>query len=294
MKIKMTLGDRVFNTINGIVLVLLCLVTLFPFLHLISMSLSSPEAASKFGLHLIPEGLNIDAYKKVFENDYIFSGYANTIINTILSVVLSLMVMTLMAYALSKKHLVHRTFFTGFVVFTMFFQGGLIPSYLLIRNLGLMDNRLALILPVLVNTFNMLIIRNYFMTIPADIEEAAVIDGANDLYIFARIMLPLSMPIIATVALWVAVERWNAWFDCLLYIRNPAKYVLQVLLQRIVIDGSSEFMNFEVKTAGTNSEPTAETIKAATIIVSSLPIMCVYPFIQKYFVKGVMVGSLKG
>lgn len=294
MKIKLTLGDRIFNTVNAIILFLLVVVTLFPFLHLISMSFSSPEAASKFGLHLIPEGFNLDAYRKVFENGYILSGYANTIINTVITVILSLFVMTLMAYALSKKYLVHRTFFTGFVVFTMFFQGGLIPSYLLIRNLGLMDNRLALILPVLVNAFNMLIIRNYFMTIPSDMEEAAVIDGANDLTIFFRIMLPLSMPIIATVALWVAVERWNAWFDCLLYIRNPDKYVLQVLLQRIVIDGSSEFMSFDVRTAGTNSEPTAETIKAATIIVSTLPIMCVYPFIQKYFVKGVMVGSLKG
>lgn len=293
MKIKQSIGDRIFLTVNNILLLLLTLTTIFPFLHVIALSFSAPSEAARFGVHIIPKEWSFDAYKTVFESDFLFKGYLNTIIITVITVVSSLAVMTLMAYALSKQDLVHRRFFTGFVVFTMFFSGGLIPSYLLIRNLGLIDSWFALVLPALSNAFNMMIIRNYFMTLPKELEEAATIDGANELYIFAKIILPLSMPIIATVMLWTAVGCWNSWFECMLYIRNPDKFVLQVFLRRIIVDGSSEFINFNVNNAQ-NQEVTTETVKAATILVSTLPIMCVYPFIQKYFVKGVMVGAVKG
>lgn len=293
MKIKLSTTDRIFVAVNNFLLFLLAFTTIFPFIHIISISFSTPAEAVRFGVHIIPKEWSFDAYKTVFESEFLITGYLNTIIITVITVVASLTVMTLMAYPLSKTDLVHRGFFTGFVVFTMFFSGGLIPGYLNIRNLGLIDSWLALILPTLVNTFNMLIIRNYFMTLPKELEEAATIDGANELYVFAKIIIPLSMPIIATVMLWTAVGCWNSWFECMLYIRNPDKFTLQVFLRRIIIDGSSEFINFNINNAR-EQEVTEETVKAATILVSTLPIICVYPFIQKYFVKGVMVGAVKG
>ena len=293
MKIKLSATDKIFVAVNNFLLLLLALTTIFPFIHMIALSFSTPSEAARFGVHIIPKEWSWDAYKTVFESEFLLTGYLNTIIITVTTVVVSLAVMTLMAYPLSKTDLVHRGFFTGFVVFTMFFSGGLIPSYLNIRNLGLIDSWLALILPMLVNTFNMLIIRNYFMTLPKELEEAATIDGANELYVFVKIIIPLSMPIIATVMLWTAVGCWNSWFECMLYIRNPDKFTLQVFLRRIIVDGSSEFINFNINNAQ-NQEVTEETVKAATILVSTLPIMCVYPFIQKYFVKGVMVGAVKG
>lgn len=293
MKIKLSPTDKIFVAVNNFLLLLLAITTIFPFIHMIALSFSTPSEAARFGVHIIPKEWSWDAYKTVFESEFLLTGYLNTIIITVTTVVVSLAVMTLMAYPLSKTDLVHRGFFTGFVVFTMFFSGGLIPSYLNIRNLGLIDSWLALILPTLVNTFNMLIIRNYFMTLPKELEEAATIDGANELYVFVKIIIPLSMPIIATVMLWTAVGCWNSWFECMLYIRNPDKFTLQVFLRRIIVDGSSEFINFNINNAQ-NQEVTEETVKAATILVSTLPIMCVYPFIQKYFVKGVMVGAVKG
>ena len=293
MKIKPSVEDRLFAVVIHIFIFLLAVTTLFPFLHIISLSFSTPSEAARFGVHIIPKEWSLGAYKTVFKSKFLFTGYMNTIIITVSTVVLSLIVMTLMAYALSKRDLVHRKFFNGFVVFTMFFSGGLIPSYLLIRNLGLLDSWFALILPMLSNTFNMMIIRNYFMSLPREMEEAAAIDGANELYVFVKIILPLSKSIIATVMLWTAVSCWNSWFECMLYIRDPNKYVLQVFLRRIIVDGSSEFINFNINSIQ-NQDVTAETVKAATILVSILPIVCVYPFIQKYFVKGVMVGAVKG
>ncbi|WP_366926001.1 carbohydrate ABC transporter permease [uncultured Paenibacillus sp.] len=199
------------------------------------------------------------------------------------------------AYPLSKKYLPHRNLFTAFIVFTMFFSGGLIPNYLLIKELGLLDSRWSLILPGLIAAFTMIIVRNYFMSLPEEVEESARIDGANDMRILFSIVLPMSMPIIATISLWYAVAHWNAWFDSLLYISDPNKAVLGNVLRKIVIEGSSQFQQFD---QGFNQNGqtavTPDIIKAATIMVATVPIICVYPFVQKYFVKGVIVGSLKG
>ncbi len=293
MRIKESIGSRIFDCFNYLFMLLFAIITLVPFLNLITMSFSAPEVASQLGLHLFPTEFHFDSYQKVFEADYIWKGFANSILITVAGTLMTVLVSVLAAYPLSKKYLMHRGFWTGIIVFTMFFTGGMIPNYILIRNLGLIDNRLSLILPSLVNTFNMLIVRNFYMSLPDSIEESAKIDGANDIQILFRIVIPLSMSIIATVALWTAVALWNSWFPCLLYIRDTDKYVLQVVLRRIILEGSSEFINFEA-TSGTTIEPAAESIKAATVIVTILPIMCVYPFLQKYFVKGVMVGSLKG
>ncbi len=291
MNKRLTLSEKIFTAAIYIVMFIAAVLAIVPFLNVITLSLSSPEKASELGLHLFPTELYLGAYEKVINSSAIFNGFFNSVYITVVGTVATLIVSSLAAYPLSKKYLANRGFWTGIIVFTMFFTGGTIPNYILVRNLGLMDMRAALILPSLVNTFNMLIIRNFFMSLPEDIEEAARIDGANDFKILFKIVLPLSKSILATVALWTAVAHWNSWFPCLLYIRDTNKYVLQVILRRIILDGSSEFINME---ANNITEPTTETIKAATTIVTILPIILVYPFLQKYFVQGVMVGSLKG
>ena len=291
MNLRLSLSEKIFSVIIYVVMFIIAVVALIPFFNVITLSLSSPETASRLGLHLFPTELYFGAYEKVVKSASIFKGFFNSVLVTLVGTVLTLAVSALAAYPLSKRYLMHRGFWTGIIVFTMFFTGGTIPSYILVRNLGLMDSRASLILPSLVNTFNMLIIRNFFMSLPEDIEEAARIDGANDFLILFKIVLPLSKSILATVALWTAVSHWNSWFPCLLYIRSTDKYVLQVILRRIILDGSSEFVNMEVANI---TEPTTETIKAATTVVTILPIILVYPFLQKYFVQGVMVGSLKG
>jgi len=291
MNTRLSLSEKIFTGAIYVYMFIVAVIALVPFLNVITLSISSPETASEFGLHLFPKELYLGAFQKVLKSSAIFSGFANSFFITVVGTISTLTVSSLAAYPLSKRYLVHRGFWTGIIVFTMFFAGGMIPNYILIRNLGLMDTHAALILPSLVNTFNMLIIRNFFMGLPEEIEEAARIDGAGDMRILFTIILPLSKSILATVALWTAVANWNSWFPCLLYIRDTDKYVLQVILRRIILDGSSEFVNMEVSNM---SEPTTEAIKAATTIVTILPIILVYPFLQKYFVQGVMVGSLKG
>lgn len=179
------------------------------------------------------------------------------------------------------------------IVFTMYFHGGLIPTYLLVRGLGFIDNRLALIVPVLFNTFSMLIMRNFFMSISYEIEESAKMDGANDIVILVRIIVPISTSILATVTLWTAVFHWNAWFDAMIYIHDPAKMVLQVYLRRLVVDNQDLEMKMLVDER-TNTMRTPESMKAAILMVTTIPIIAVYPFLQKYFVKGIIIGSLKG
>jgi putative aldouronate transport system permease protein len=199
------------------------------------------------------------------------------------------------AYALSKKYFPHRTFWTFIIVFTMFFSGGLIPTYLLVKDLGLINRYAAMILPSLVSAFNLVIMRNFFSSIPDDYEESCMIDGANRFVIFFTIIVPLSMPILATVGLWLVVGHWNSWFDVLLYIQDDTKFTLQIILRRIILSGTQQLV--DMTTGGvffeeTNSSP--EGLKAASIYIATIPILCTYPYIQKYFVKGIMIGSLKG
>ena len=189
--------------------------------------------------------------------------------------------------------------FTFFFVFTIFFNGGMIPLYLIIRDLKLVDNRWVFVLPLIFNSFYMLIIRNFFMGIPEDMEESAKIDGANDVVILFKIILPLSLPVIATIGLWVAVFHWNAWFDSMVYINTPAKHVINIHVRRLIIEQNDKMMDSMMNSIGnfknaSKDVPTGETMKAAAIIVTTIPILVVYPFIQRYFVKGVTVGAVKG
>jgi len=213
----------------------------------------------------------------------------NTIVRVALGTIITTFVCILTAYPLSKKFLPDRKFFTAFMVFTMFFSGGLIPMYILIKSLKYINTVWALVIPSAIPTFSMLIIRNYFMTIPDSLEESAKIDGANDFFILFSIVVPLSLPILATTVLWTIVGHWNAWFDAMLYITNSRKQVLQAILRQIVIVGTMDQLEFEA-----HMYASPESLKAATIIVGTLPIIMVYPFVQKYFIKGIMIGSLKG
>ena len=292
MQNKFTVGKALIY----LVLVLLCGSIVICFWHLLNLSLSPSYIATKGGLLLYPKDATLDNYAKVIGNRYIWLGYKNTIIRTVIGTVLQLFFTSMGAYVLSKKFFPHRTFWTLFIVFTMFFSGGLIPNYLLVKELGLLNTYTSMILPGLISAYNMVIIRNYFLSIPEDIEESCLIDGAGLFRIFLQFILPLSKPILATVALWLAVGHWNSWFDVLIYISDDTKFTLQIVLRRIILTGSKEILDTSAAANAAEMESivSSEGLKAACIYVTTLPILCAYPFVQKFFVKGIMIGSLKG
>lgn len=289
----MTLGEKGFQIFAIIFVTLLCIAMLYPFLHTFSISLSTPKEALRTGVHIYPKEATLDAYKQTIRANGIWMGLYNSSFRTVVGTFLTLVVMTMGAYPLSKKYLPHRTFFTVFIVVTMFFSGGLIPTYFLVKNIGLMDSRWVYIIPSLINTFWMLLLRNFFMNIPEELEDSAKIDGANDIRILFSIVIPLSKPVLATLALWSAVDHWNKWFDALIYIQDNSKIVMQIYLRRLVVDNiDMELRELMDITAGRTTTP--ETVKAAVLMVTTAPILVVYPFLQKYFVKGIYVGSVKG
>lgn len=292
MKEKVGIGDVIIHAI----LTLFVISIIFTFWHMLVLSFSPGYVATKSGLHLWITDFTLDNYKKVLESRYIWLGYKNTILRTVIGTAASLFFTALGAYALSKPFFPHRSFWTLLIVFTMFFSGGLIPNYLLIRDLGLLDKFMVQILPGLVSAYNLVIMRNYFQSLPEEIEESCMIDGAGRWRIFFSIVLPLSTPILATVALWIAVGHWNAWFDVLIYITDETRFTLQVVLRRILITGTQQMLETaQVDTSMMdNIQASTEGLKGAAIFITTLPILCVYPFIQRYFVKGIMVGSLKG
>ncbi len=288
-KTKQLPADIIIYTL----LLLLSITTLYPFIYTLSISFSTAAEAVQPGFHLYPKQVSLAAYQMVFKNEDIYIGYGNTIFRTVSGTVLALLLCSTLAYSISKKHMPHRRLISFLLVFTMMFQGGTVPTYLLIKNLGLMDNRLVYILPTAVSAYNVIIIRSFFESLPDSLPESAKLDGANEITILFRIILPISKAVLATVALWVAVAQWNSWFDAMLYIRDNNKQILQLLLQRIITFNQSKLME-----SGRATEDmikyNSDTIKSATIIVTILPILMVYPFVQKYFVKGVMLGAVKG
>lgn len=293
MEMRCSRSEIVFKVFNAALLILLCIITIYPFWELIKVSFSNPLEVGRIGYRLWPLKTSLEGYIHVFKNEFIWIGYKNTIVRVILAVSVQMILTILIAYPLSKKSLPHRNVFTMLIVFTMFFSGGLIPEYLLVSNVLNIDNTVwSLVLPYAINTFGMLIMRNYFLSLPGELEESAKMDGAGELTVLIRIILPISMPILVTVALWGIVANWNAWFDCIIYIRDGGKYVLQAILRRIVIDSIPEFDGSGAieKTVSVN----AEIVKCSTIIVATLPVMLIYPFLQKYFIKGILIGSLKG
>ena len=288
-----TRGERLFNACNLVFLAGVCILTLYPFIYTLSISLSTAAEANRASLHLYPREVSFAAYKMVLTSPEILTGYINTVTRTVVGTFLTLLMTCLAAYPLSRKDMPHRSMITFLILFTMIFSGGIVPTYLTVRSFGLLNTVWALILPITLSAFNVIIVKNFFQQIPTSLYEAARMDGASEFSILFRIYIPLSKPVLATVALWTSVMHWNQWFDAMLYISDDRKQVLQNFLQRIVIEGST----WMVDMGGGDPDmliQTPETIKAATVIVTILPILCVYPFLQKYFVKGIMIGSIKG
>lgn len=287
---KKSFGENAFDVINYFLLILVMLLCAYPMLYIFNSSVSDPQQllASR-SLMLLPEGFSIEAYTKVFQNPKIYSGYMNTLFYVIIGTAVNLFMTTLAAYALSRPDLYGRSFFMKLITFTMFFGGGMIPTFLLIQNLGLLDTRLAMILPTAISTFNFIIMRTNFMSIPLALIESAKIDGANDFRILFQIVVPLSKPIIAVMTLYYAVDHWNDFMGPLLYLRSQDLYPIQIILRDILLSNSTEAMG----SANDTGFAIGENIKYATIIVSTLPILLVYPFIQRYFVQGALIGAIK-
>jgi putative aldouronate transport system permease protein len=295
---KASAGEKVFYGVNYLILTLIGLGCLYPFIYIIANSFSSSRAVSSGEVFLWPVEFNLEAYKQLLLDGQIFNSMRNTVLLTVVGTALCMFSTVLCAYSLSKKRLRGRGFFMGLIVFTMMFSGGLIPQFLLIRNLHLMDNYWALWLSGLQSTYNMIVLRTFFQGIPESMEEAAMIDGASDPYILFRIVLPLSGAALATITLFYAVGWWNAYFSPMMYISSTIKFPLMVKLKSML--DTAQMLTVQAQTGMSGGGVTEavmiapETFKAATILISVLPIMCVYPFLQKYFVKGVMIGSVKG
>lgn len=282
-----------FTIGNNLFLFLMLFLMVYPFVFVFCVSLSSPEAVTRNRVSFFPVGFNLSAYRVVAANNRIWSGYLNTIKYTVLGTLINLVITSLMAYALSKKYLFARKFFSFFVILTMFFQGGMVPNYLLITKLHMINTIWAVILPGAVSTWYLMVMRTYFSGLPAELEEAAMVDGCNPFFVFLRIVLPLSKPILVTMALFYAVGHWNSYMGPFIYLNDQAKFPLQIILRQILITGDTNFTN-TLSFLDDTELIISDTIKYATIVVSILPIALVYPFIQKYFVKGVMIGSIKG
>jgi putative aldouronate transport system permease protein len=295
---KVSRGEQVFYLINYAVLTVVGLGCLYPFIYIIATSFSSSRAVSSGEVFLWPVEFNLEAYKQLLLDGQIFNSMRNTVILTVVGTSLCMFSTVLCSYSLSKKRLRGRGIIMGLIVFTMMFSGGMIPNFLLIRNLKLMDSYWALWLSGLQSTYNMIVLRTFFQGIPDSLEEAAQIDGAGDPYILFRIVLPLSGAALATITLFYAVGWWNAYFNPMMYISSTLKFPLMVKLKTML--DTAQMLTIQTQAGmggGGAAEQTmvaAETFKAATILISVLPIMCVYPFLQKYFVKGVMIGSVKG
>ncbi|WII40371.1 carbohydrate ABC transporter permease [Paenibacillus thiaminolyticus] len=273
-------------------MLLLCFVTLYPFIYVGFASLSSPASLAQHrGLLLAPLEINFSAYKAVFDNPMITTGYRNTLIYVICGTAINLLLTAIGAYVLSRRNMYFKNILMLLIVITMFFGGGLIPTYLLINKLGMLNTVWALLIPGAISTFNMIIMRTGFQSVPISLEESARIDGANDLVILFRIIIPLSMPVIAVMILWYAVGHWNSYFSALIYMRDRELFPLQLVLREILITNSMDSMMTD--SGAGDRIAIAETIKYATIIVSTLPILVLYPFLQKYFVKGVLIGAIK-
>ncbi|MEK5035215.1 carbohydrate ABC transporter permease [Paenibacillus sp. FSL R7-0302] len=293
MTIQRTIGEKLFDSLNVLLMVLLIIITLYPLWHVLNASLSdSNQLMAHSGLLLLPDGFNLDSYKLVLSNPSILSGYRNTLVIVVLGTALNLLFTILGAYTLSRKSFMLRNPIMLAIVFTMFFNGGIIPTYLLINNtLHLGNNLLALIVPGLVSSYNLIIMRTAFQGISESLLESARIDGAGEMRILWRIVVPLSMPVIAVMILFYGVGHWNSWFSAILYIRDRDLYPLQLVLREILIQNSTDSMT--TSAAMGDKEAIGESVKYATVMVATLPILFIYPFLQKYFVKGVMIGAIK-
>jgi len=280
--------------VNG-VLLLFCLVTLLPVLHILAVSLSGADAFFAGEVGILPVDFTGLAYRILFRNGRLVRSFFNSILYTTVGTAVNMLLTTTLAYALSKRRLLFRSIYTNMVIITMFFSGGLIATFLLVRALGLVNSMWALVLPMAVSPFYLVIMRTFFRTIPDEIEESAFMDGANDIQVFWKLAIPLSTASLATVSLFYIVFHWNDWFQAFIYLNRVEQFPLQLMLRQLVIANQVEQEMMQASTMMDNIRSTSdESLKYATLFVSIVPMMLIYPFVQKYFVKGMMIGSLKG
>jgi len=298
MKVKESPAGRLFDVVNVIFMLLICLTIIIPFWQQIIISISPKGEASTINLHFFTMHPTLDAYQRLFRTGTIFKAYGWTILKSLIGTVATVLFTGMMAYPLSKKQFWGRNFFMSLVVFTMFFSGGLIPKFLVVKGLRLTNTIWALIIPSMLSAWHVIITRNFFQSLPEELEESARIDGANDVDIFFKIIIPLSKPVFATITLWTVVDHWNSWFDAMIYLTGSPIIVLQGFLREMLASASQmrgtsiDDMISALETQGQNYAP--ESVRAAVLMLVTGPIIMVYPFLQKYFVKGLMVGSLKG
>lgn len=288
MKIKESGGYRVFKVFNAIILTLISVAMLYPFLYLVAQSFSSTQAIVAGQVGLIPKDFNISTYKYVITDGKFIPYYGNTVVYSIIGTVCALLFSALLAYPLSKAELYGGKAINKFIIFTMYFSGGMIPNYILMVSLGLRDTVASFILPGMISTYYVILMRSFFLTLPRELEEAGEIDGLDLWGVFWRIAIPLSKPIIATMTLFYVVQYWNDWFDAFLYLDTTTKWPVAYYLRQLISSASGTSAD-----AG-DAMQIASNIKSCAMVLTSAPIICIYPFIQKYFVQGMMLGGVKG
>ncbi len=293
-RVRKPFGARIVDVIIYAVMWFVIAITLYPFIYIVSSSISNPEAVLAQEVWLFPKGFSLRSYRLILNDSSIWRAYYNTIWYTAVGTAISLALTLIGGYALSRRYLTGRSFFMIFIAITMFFSGGLIPLFILVIKLGLYNTRWAIVLPVAINTWHLIIARVYFQSsIPDSLPEAAKIDGCNDIGIFLRIVLPISAPIIAVISLYSAVAHWNSYFSALIYLPDSRLHPLTMLLRSILIQNQMMATMAELEEGQLEALMYALQVKYSVIVITILPIICLYPFLQKHFVKGVMIGALK-
>ncbi|MEU7851491.1 carbohydrate ABC transporter permease [Micromonospora parva] len=283
-------GYRIFRVVNNVVLLGVVVVTLYPFLNIVARSLSEEAYIIAGKVTVVPRGFDLTAYKLLMSDSLFWTNYRNTVVYTVVATLISIVLTTCYAYVLSKPQLKGRTFLVGVALFTMFFSGGLIPNYVLVTSLGMKNTIWAVVVPNAISVFNLLVMKAFFESLPSELEEAAAVDGLNTYGILLRIVLPLSKAIIATMVLFYAVSFWNSWFTAFLYIDQQDLLPVTVYLRNLIAGATSA----ESAAADADKVQAAATLQAVTVVLTTLPILAVYPFVQRYFVRGVMLGAVKG
>lgn len=294
VKKRRSTADIIFLTINYVLLIVCCIIVLYPIYYMFIISISDGYAVLRGEVKFFPVGINFSSYKAVLESPDIPKSYLNTVIYTVVGTFINVAMTAMCAYPLSRKKFFGRNVFAFMIIFTMFFDAGMIANFMVVDQLNLTNKIWAIVLPGAINAWYMVIMRTFFQQIPEEIYESAHLDGAGDFVIFGKIVLPLSVPTIMTMVLFYAVGHWNSWFNALIYLDDKAKYPVQLIMRNIVLSGETAALSSSAASMSQDAGIVATNVKYAVVFVTMLPILLVYPFIQKYFVKGIMVGALKG
>lgn len=286
-------GDLIINVMITTLLIVLAAVAMFPFYNVLVLSFASVKGMAEHSIYLLPYSFDLSTYGKLFKETSFYRAFGVSVFVTMAGVALNMFLSVTGAYALSKKGMPGRNFLLSAVLFTMFFSGGLIPYYLVVKAVGLVNNILVMVVPTGVTTMYLIIMKNYFNSIPASIEESAKVDGANDMYILLKIVLPISKPFIATFALFYAVDRWNEWYNAMIFLSDSAKIPLQIYLRGLLINMNVQLSSSAAAVVDSKAGVGIQATQMASIVISAIPIMCIYPFLQKHFVRGIMIGSIK-